>query len=49
MNANFGLMAPDTKRIRNKQDRYVAMAERSLNLIEGLRSNPLSRDFYGEG
>ena len=47
MNANFGLMAPLIKKIRNKQQRYAAMAERSLNLIEGLRSNPLSRDFYG--
>ena len=48
MNANFGLMAPMPLRIRNKQEKYAAMAERSLNLIEGLRSNPLVRDFYGE-
>ena len=49
MNANFGIIEPiTTRRIRNKQERYAAMAERSLNLIEGFRSNPLSRDFYGD-
>ena len=45
MNANFGIMAPMPRRIRNKQERYAAMAERSLNLIEGLRCNPLAPDF----
>ena len=45
MNANFGLIDPIDRRIRNKQDRYAAVAERSLNYIEGLRSNPLACDF----
>ena len=45
MNANFGLIDDVGRRIRNKQERYAAMAERSLNYIEGLRSNPLACDF----
>ncbi len=45
MNANFGLLAPLESRIRNKQERYARMAERSLNVIEALRSNPLAEDF----
>ncbi|MBQ2835097.1 MAG: methylenetetrahydrofolate--tRNA-(uracil(54)-C(5))-methyltransferase (FADH(2)-oxidizing) TrmFO [Clostridia bacterium] len=48
MNANFGLIAPYEKRIRSKQERYGAIAARSLNYIEALRSNPLARDFYPE-
>ncbi len=46
MNANFGLIAAYEKRIRNKQERYGAISARSLNVIEALRSNPLSQDFY---
>lgn len=45
MNANFGLIAPYEKRIRNKQERYGRIAERALNVIEALRSNPLRADF----
>jgi len=45
MNANFGLIAPYEKRIRNKQERYGRIAERALNMIEALRSNPLRADF----
>lgn len=48
MNANFGLIAPYEKRIRSKQERYGAIAARSLNYIEALRSNPLADDFYPE-
>ena len=48
MNANFGLLAPYEKRIRNKQERYGAIAARSLDFIEALRSNPLAGDFYTE-
>ena len=45
MNANFGLIAPFERRIRNKQERYGQIAARALNVIEALRSNPLSEDF----
>ena len=45
MNANFGLIDPLERRIRGKQERYLAMADRSLTLIEGLRCNPLACDF----
>ena len=48
MNANFGLIAPFEKRIRNKQERYGQIAARALDTIEALRSNPLHDDFYGE-
>jgi len=48
MNANFGLLEPYEKRIRNKQERYGAISARSLNFIEALRSNPLADDFYPE-
>ena len=46
MNANFGLIAGYPKKIRNKQERYGAIAARSLDYIEALRSNPLACDFY---
>lgn len=46
MNANFGLLEPYERRIRNKQERYGAISARSLNFIEALRANPLARDFY---
>ena len=45
MNANFGLIAPFERRIRNKQERYGQIAARALNVIEALRSNPLCEDF----
>ncbi len=45
MNANFGLIDPMERRIRNKQDRYAALAERALLAIEGIRSNALACDF----
>ena len=48
MNANFGLIDAYEKRIRSKQERYGAIAARSLNFIEALRSNPLACDFYPE-
>lgn len=48
MNANFGLIAPYERRIRNKQERYGHIAARSLNVIEALRSNPLACDFCEE-
>lgn len=48
MNANFGLIAPLERRIRNKQERYGAIAARALDVIEALRSNPLHDDFYAD-
>lgn len=36
MNANFGILDPMTERIRNKQERYTALAERSLQRIHTL-------------
>ena len=45
MNANFGLIAPCERRIRNKQERYGQIAARALNVIEARRSNPLCADF----
>ncbi len=49
MNANFGLIEGYPKKIRNKQERYGHIAERSLDYIEALRSNPLACDFYEGG
>jgi len=48
MNANFGLIDSYPRKIRNKQERYGAIAARSLDFIEALRSNPLADDFYAE-
>ena len=48
MDANFGLIEPYEKRIRNKQERYGAISARALNFIEALRANPLACDFYPE-
>ena len=45
MNANFGLIDPCEKRIRNKQERYGYVAARALDTIEAIRSNPLACDF----
>ena len=49
MNANFGLIAAYPRRIRSKQERYGAIAARSLDYIEALRSNPLAQDFDPKG
>lgn len=37
MNVNFGIMAPLTERIRDKRQRYAAMARRALETIDGIR------------
>jgi methylenetetrahydrofolate--tRNA-(uracil-5-)-methyltransferase len=37
MNANFGLIEPLSKRIRNKKERYGLVAERSLQKIEQIK------------
>lgn len=42
MNVNFGIIEPLSKRIKNKQERYLAIAQRSLDYIEALRENPLA-------
>ena len=45
MNANFGILAPLAERIRDKRERYRALAERSLAAMreilgeEGIREN----------
>ncbi len=38
MNANFGIIAPLEKRIRNKKERNTALANRSLNLLSSISS-----------
>ena len=38
MNANFGILAPMSVRIRDKKERYHALAERALQTIEEMRS-----------
>lgn len=38
MNANFGIIAPLAKRIRNKKEKYLAYAERSLDEISEFAS-----------
>ncbi len=48
MNINFGIMAPLPRKVRGKKERALAVAARSLDRIEALRSNPLAEDFYGE-
>ena len=37
MNANFGLMAPLGRRIRSKKERYEAIGQRALEVIEQLK------------
>lgn len=37
MNVNFGIMAPLTERIRDKRQRYAAVARRALEKIDGIR------------
>ncbi|MBR1710073.1 MAG: methylenetetrahydrofolate--tRNA-(uracil(54)-C(5))-methyltransferase (FADH(2)-oxidizing) TrmFO [Clostridia bacterium] len=46
MNANFGILGPMEKRIKGKRERYLAMALRSMDVIEAIRSNPMVHDFY---
>jgi methylenetetrahydrofolate--tRNA-(uracil-5-)-methyltransferase len=36
MNANFGLLPPLPKRIRNKQERNLALAKRALDTLADL-------------
>lgn len=44
MNANFGLIAPLGYKIRNKKEKYLAYAERSLQEIDA--DKPLLDDFF---
>ncbi len=39
MNATFGIMEPYPERIRNKAERYRAIAERSLKIVKELKTN----------
>ncbi|MBP1930779.1 FADH(2)-oxidizing methylenetetrahydrofolate--tRNA-(uracil(54)-C(5))-methyltransferase TrmFO [Ammoniphilus resinae] len=39
MNANFGLLPPLEKRIKNKQERIKAMADRALTIIQNFTGN----------
>jgi len=39
MNANFGLLPPLEKRIKNKQERIQAMADRALEIIQNFTGN----------
>jgi methylenetetrahydrofolate--tRNA-(uracil-5-)-methyltransferase len=39
MNANFGLLPPLEKRIKNKQERNTALAERALETIQNFITN----------
>ena len=41
MNINFGIIAPLEKRIRSKQERYTAIAERALAIIDGIIENEM--------
>ncbi len=45
MNINFGIIEDAGKRIRNKQERYAYIANRAIDTIEAIRSNPLMTDF----
>lgn len=45
MNITFGLIDALPRKVRNKQQRYEAVANRALDTIEALRSNPLAVDF----
>jgi NAD(FAD)-utilizing enzyme possibly involved in translation len=37
MNINFGIIKPLDTRVRGKRERYTAVAQRSLTLLDGLR------------
>ena len=39
MNANFGILAPPEKTIRDKKQRYAYLAERALESIKKYKSN----------
>jgi methylenetetrahydrofolate--tRNA-(uracil-5-)-methyltransferase len=39
MNANFGLLAPLSTKIKNKQERIEAIAQRALNTIQNISQN----------
>ena len=39
MNANFGIIAPLEKRIRNKKEKNIALANRSLDTIDSSLSS----------
>ncbi len=45
MNVTFGLLEPMNRRISGKRQRYEALANRALDVIEALRENPLCGDF----
>ena len=40
MNANFGILLPLETKIKDKQERYMKYAERSLNIINKTKSQP---------
>ena len=44
MNANFGILAPLPTRIRDKKERYTAMAMRALETIPSENTQPLSHE-----
>jgi methylenetetrahydrofolate--tRNA-(uracil-5-)-methyltransferase len=46
MNANFGLVAPLDRKIRNKKEKYLAYAQRSLQEIDS--DSPLLDDFFAK-
>lgn len=46
MNINFGVIDALDHRVRNKQERYMQVAQRALDTIEAIRSNPLREEFY---
>lgn len=48
MNVNFGIIDALDRRIKNKQERYAAIAERAFDTVEAIRSNDLRSDFYPE-
>ena len=48
MNVNFGILAPYEARIRSKKDRYHAIAERSLAIIEECRAEMVRGQAWGD-
>ena len=49
MNANFGILRPLEERIRDKKARYTALAERSLEYIEGYKRLVAARHILKQG
>ena len=41
MNINFSIMAPPVRRLKNKQERNLALSERSLKIIDNLKAKIL--------